>query len=661
LANCGSGCWDDGWRVSAFEGNEIAAVTKGGLTLQVEFNCMRPKPQQIGQALSVRFPNEELAMSPGYYIATGIRALPEEGRELFRLYWNIEARDAVWLMGRLTAALQDESVAFRFKTLKDPGAYRRTDAAVLYFSRRDAEVIRRVVGDVYAKLPTGPKTQVPALTFPLGPGLGFAEDPGGAQSFGLHRCRLVAEALVSAYHRGAQSIRERMEIVENRFLQEGILLDQPYLHRQSTDPVSALVIAGTQGHRRSARVQRIGRDKCIADATEIGIRLCRDAFWHRDACTWVGDVPDPNADTDMLTATDCRTLGPDLYAGTSGIGLFLAQLHAIAPYKEVRRTALGAMRHALSRVNPAEPYLRFGLYTGSCGIVLAGLRVAQLLKDEETQHCSRKMAGRVLARLARPRYLESDLLSGKAGIIVTLLLLAKEFDWDEALSTAVRMGDQLLRNAHKNKAGISWPSARIRRRRNLTGFSHGAAGIALALLELSAVVHEERFAIAAQRAFQYEEQHFDPDTRNWRDFRQPDSFMRRVFAWAWCNGAPGIALSRMRAWKLSSCPFRRDEAERALLTTRKWLANALNTRESASCLCHGLIGNADILLVSEQMMGPLCPARNLIEQSAAFAHAPPSTPGLMLGQAGLGYFLLRVANPTIVPPVLLITPGWLKP
>jgi lantibiotic modifying enzyme len=73
-----------------------------------------------------------------------------------------------------------------------------------------------------------------------------------------------------------------------------------------------------------------------------------------------------------------------------------------------------------------------------------------------------------------------------------------------------------------------------------------------------------------------------------------------------------------------------------------------------------LTGNADILLESERLMDRTCPARNLIEEAAAYAEAPAATPGLMLGQAGVGYFLLRVANPTVVPTALLIAPGWLK-
>lgn len=46
-------------------------------------------------------------------------------------------------------------------------------------------------------------------------------------------------------------------------------------------------------------------------------------------------------------------------------------------------------------------------------------------------------------------------------------------------------------------------------------------------------------------------------------------------------------------------------------------------------------------------------------QAGGPSDAPPATPGLMLGQAGIGYYL-RVANPRVVPTTLLIVPGWLE-
>src|SRR5205085_11387693 len=47
-----------------------------------------------------------------------------------------------------------------------------------------------------------------------------------------------------------------------------------------------------------------------------------------------------------------------------------------------RRTALGAMRHALARAEDIEPPARVGLYSGWLGLSLAALKVADLLNED---------------------------------------------------------------------------------------------------------------------------------------------------------------------------------------------------------------------------------------------------------------------------------------
>lgn len=659
-ANCGTRYWDRGWTIVELPATGLVTAAKGGFRLLADFTNVEPTPgtQAIGRTVALRFPKEELATSPGYYIAAGGDSLAGEGADLFRLYWNISADDAVWLMRHLTAALADADVAFRFKTLRDPSAYRRADAAVLYFRRADAEAVGGIVDALYPRLPVGLNPPVPALTLRLAPGLGFAEDPGGAQSFGLHRCRLVAEGAVRALQSGAVSVRERLEIVETRFLEEGIPLDRPYLNAQSPDLLFSFSPRRLRRSRGTAHGHGFDRQACVVAAVETGRALCRDAYWHSGVCNWAGVIPDPNAETEASATSECSTLGPDLYSGTGGIALFLAQLHALAPSVELRRTALGAIRHALMRANAQAPNLRFGLYTGWSGIALAAVRVSRLLHHEETLAGARELARRLLGRAARGLRRESDLLSGKAGAIVSLLLLWREFGWSEARDVAVRLGRQLLRDASKTAAGYSWASVDIPRRRNLTGLSHGAAGVGLALLELSAAVEEEPFRAAAIRAFEYERHHFVPNAGNWPDFRQPGSSTWPVFATAWCNGAPGIGLSRLRAWRILQGGVYREEAATAFETTRTAVRRALDARDPGFCLCHGLAGNADVLLEATGLLGEGW-SGGLIEEAAARAVAPPGTPGLMLGQAGVGYFYLRVADPRAVPTVLLVAPGWL--
>ena len=67
------------------------------------------------------------------------------------------------------------------------------------------------------------------MTLPLAPGLAFAEDPGGGESFGVHRCLLLADAAVMAAERGLTAPDDRLDVVRERFAEAGISLDTPYL------------------------------------------------------------------------------------------------------------------------------------------------------------------------------------------------------------------------------------------------------------------------------------------------------------------------------------------------------------------------------------------------------------------------------------------------
>ena len=92
---------------------------------------------------------------------------------------------------------------------------------------------------------------------------------------------------------------------------------------------------------------------------------------------------------------------------------------------------------------------------------------------------------------------------------------------------------------------------------NLTGFSHGAAGIGYALLELYDITKELKFLMAAENAFSYENHWFNKQNNNWPDFGTHDGIrvskdknQRLAYSYAWCHGAPGIGLSRIRAYDI---------------------------------------------------------------------------------------------------------------
>ena len=79
------------------------------------------------------------------------------------------------------------------------------------------------VGDPFETYPP------PVFTKTLAPGLGVAEDPGYTESFGQHRCRLLAEGLVRGHEQRIHNLEDRLRVVSDCFRAEGLDLDPPFL------------------------------------------------------------------------------------------------------------------------------------------------------------------------------------------------------------------------------------------------------------------------------------------------------------------------------------------------------------------------------------------------------------------------------------------------
>jgi lantibiotic biosynthesis protein len=260
---------------------------------------------------------------------------------------------------------------------------------------------------------------------------------------------------------------------------------------------------------------RLDSATCLAVAERIGEEIAAAAIWDGDHCDWVGAMPEEDRDGRLTVAI--RPLEADLYGGTAGVGLFLAELSRVTGDQRLRRTAIGALRHAVSRADEIHPSVELGLYAGRPGVALALALAARALDEPALDGGARTIADG-LPGLGNS--LESDLMSGSAGAIVGLLALRWLLDDERLLESAIHHGEDLLGKAQRSGDAMSWPSPGLRGAPALTGFPHGAAGVAVALLELFAATGTERFRAGAEAAFAYERDLYDPVAGNWPDLRR---------------------------------------------------------------------------------------------------------------------------------------------
>jgi lantibiotic modifying enzyme len=233
-----------------------------------------------------------------------------------------------------------------------------------------------------------------------------------------------------------------------------------------------------------------------------------------------------------------------------------------------------------------------------------------------------------------------------------------------ALAAAVLCGERLAARAVPMSRGVSWRPS-VPGLRPLAGFSHGAAGIAWALLRLAAAAGEPRFRDLGLAAIEYERSIYDPEQKNWPDFREdgtPVGVLHELdpFMSAWCHGAAGVGLAR-----LGTLPLLDDAAVRAEIAVAVETTFHKGFGKNHS-LCHGDLGNVELLLQAARRLGD-----PVLDEKArriaggildSYAHGGwrfgmprgAEPPGLMIGLAGIGYGLLRLAFPERVPAVLLL-------
>jgi lantibiotic modifying enzyme len=412
-----------------------------------------------------------------------------------------------------------------------------------------------------------------------------------------------------------------------------------------------------------------GRSRYLDAAERIGAAICGQAIWHENRCNWIGEVPEP--ELAGAAKPSYVSLRSDFYGGTSGVALFLARLHSVCGDKKVRHVALGAIRHSLTHVREHFPPADRGLYVGRTGVALAGAYVGHLLDEEGLVIEALKL----LKEVRRVRNgSECDLMGGAAGAIIALLMMGELSGERWPSARALDLGDELLDMAELSKSGMSWSSPMHPRQRNLCGFSHGTAGIGYALLELYKASGAMLYRDVAVQAFEYERGFFNPSAGNWPDLRNLASHSHSIkmnrYPAFWCHGAPGIALSRLRAFELLGDKKCRAEAIIALETTGKTLAALRSGRLGNYSLCHGATGNADVLQYGDEVLGPCWGgARKALEGvgdtgiDMFFARNRPwlaekhyeGNPGLFLGTSGIGYFYLRLHDPS-VPSILIFRP-----
>jgi type 2 lantibiotic biosynthesis protein LanM len=398
----------------------------------------------------------------------------------------------------------------------------------------------------------------------------------------------------------------------------------------------------------------------LAAAVAVGRRLAALAFRGGEGMLWFG--PEIQGGTPK---TRLAPAGPDLYLGLPGIALLLAHLGAItgeSSFSVLGRAAVQTLREEAAADSPLIDSL--GAFSGWGGVLYTFTHLGLLWDDAALLDEAAAVAERLAPAIAGDE--ACDVVGGAAGCLVGLLGLWRQRPAERRLlDLAVRCGERLLARAvpvPETADGLGWV-LQLAGPRPLAGFAHGAAGIAWALLQLADASGDERFRRAALRGMAYERALYSAAEGNWPDLRasavSPDG--EPHFMCAWCHGAAGIALGRLDSLRYLTGDDQaraRAEAETAVATT---LAIGFGKGHS---LCHGDLGNLEAIALAAEVLEDAELARRGGRLAGGIladmrrhgwrngVAAAVEAPGMMVGLAGIGYGLLRLAAPDRVPSVL---------
>lgn len=504
----------------------------------------------------------------------------------------------------------------------------------LWASRREWSKLARVVRHEREQLQAG---DVPLFT--TRPGVRRVETPAGGVL-----ADFCDEPAYDSVARRARELGERDLEFQTWLVHASLAVLRP----DAGHGVSA-------GYRHDAsRSGPVSRHRLLALARGIGDRLQELAIRDDDGqAAWIGLADD----FELFLAP--AVLRSELYDGLGGIAVFLAHLAAASGEPRYDELAEAAWSSAESWIEMGDQTLDFpGAFTGRGGLVLAMLHLGELWQRPDLLDRAEELA------LGMPELLgsetDAEIVYGAAGGIGALLALHRHRPAAAALDAARRLGEFLVDSAVPGEAGCGWMGRQGDR--PLSGFSHGAAGIAWALLGLAEASGHGRYRETAEAAIAYERTLFSEAHGNWRDLRSGSA--DTDYGYAWCNGAPGIGLARLDRLAFlergGRRPDVREEIHRALDTT--W-AQGFGDNQS---LCHGDLGNLELLVEAGRRLPDPGWSRRAERMAAVVVERMEAdgprcglpggleNPGLMTGLAGIGYALLRLADPERVPSLLLL-------
>lgn len=346
---------------------------------------------------------------------------------------------------------------------------------------------------------------------------------------------------------------------------------------------------------------------------------------------------------------------PEIFNGNAGQCLFYLHLYQLSKDSANLRMSMAILDRIL-----CTPYIQqpryYGCYTGLTGIIYTCIQV--YLVSGQKRYLDQALTIALQHKTAITSIREMDLLTGAAGIMLVMTSLYHHTQHPDVLHIVHQLILLLIADARISQQGLKWDHHKMAFD-SLTGFSHGAAGIAYALLQTSNYFRYDGLLFMAEQALEYEMQYYQPNVGNWLDLRighrrynlpgaenwQLATFFPELkLLNSWAHGAAGIALARMYAYDLTGKPEYQEQVDASIA----YCLSDLTNPKTDYTLCSGRTGLIPLLLRTgrhDAIQQIFQDATELYHRTGGFndymAIADTDT-GLFSGKAGVGLMLINV-------------------
>ncbi|HSA96730.1 MAG TPA: lanthionine synthetase LanC family protein [Acidobacteriota bacterium] len=376
---------------------------------------------------------------------------------------------------------------------------------------------------------------------------------------------------------------------------------------------------------------------------------------------------------------DRETVGLDLYSGVPGVVLFFVQAFRSAGDAAYLEEARGGADFLLSKMSGVESP---GLYEGLSGLAFALEETFKATKDDRYRRGFLDALDRIRAG-AKPagKGIEwnptTDIISGGAGTGLFLLYAYRETGDRAWLDLAASAGARLAELGRPENGGLKWamdPSFP----RLMPNFSHGTAGIAYFLAALYRDTKRPEFLEAALAGAKYLLSVAETEGESCFIFHdEPDN--KGLYYLGWCHGPVGTA---RLFYLLSEVTGDRSWLDWVRKSANGLLKSGIPEKETPGFwnnagICCGLagvgeffldlyraLGDPAYLVFSKRVADRLLAKASVEDGKMFWVQAEHRTrpdylfaqTGLMQGAAGIGTYLLRLADAARSKPERVVFP-----